>query len=347
MIRKWINDGGCRLSALLTALTVLTTIVASARAAEAKVTEEREMLKVTVWTQWLPQAQFAGYYLAREKGFYRKYGLDVEIMNATPTSTNVTPLLNGKADFASLFLSTGIRLRAEGNKIVNLAQLFQHSSLVLVAKNTSGIKSIKDFNNRKIGIWRSDFRDIPMKFLERNGIQAEIIFMNSSVDMFLWGGVDVMTATVYNELHTLMMSGLRRDQMYTVFLKDNNMDVPEDGIYCREEYYRANPEICRNFVNATMEGWNYALSHPEEALDVVERVMRDARLPVTRTHQRWMLDKVGKLIFPNGPAAASEPLSREVYLRTAELLASAGRINNIPKFEEFCPGLNSGNRERK
>lgn len=344
-VTKLKNKG--RLLIAVIALMLSITAAAASRTEEKQATDEQEMVKVTMWCHWLPQAQFAGYYLAREKGFYRKYGLDVDIRHSGPTTSNVTPLLDGNADFVSLFLSTAIRLRAEGKKIVHLNQLLRHSSLLLVAKRASGIKSINDFNGRRIGIWRSDFRDIPLKFLEQHQIQAEIVLMNNSVDMFLWGGVDVMTATVYNELHALMMSGLQRDQMFIVFLKDGGMDIPEDGIYCREEYFRAHPARCRDFAKATMEGWRYALSHPEEALDIVEKVMRDAHLPVTRSHQQWMLDQVGKLIFPNGVDATSLPLDQATFQRTAELLASAGRISRIPKFEDFRPSPNYEKEERK
>jgi len=296
----------------------------------------KELNKIRFGCHWLPQAQFAGYYLAREKGFYRKAGLEVEIVHAGATTSNVDMLQENKVDFASLFLATAVRIDAEGGDLVNVGQLFRHSSLILAARKASGINDLKDLNGKKIGIWRSDFRDAPMQFLQQQGIKAEIVFMNASVDLFLWGGVDAMLVTTYNELHALAMAGVKTGDLQLFRLKDYQLDIPEDGLYCHASFYRANADLCRRFVAATMAGWQYAATHQDEALETVERIMRENHLPFARCHQKWMLKETLALIYPNGITEQVPGFSPTEYQSAVKLLQAAGRLKQARPFEDFA-----------
>ena len=109
--------------------------------------------KITFLPQWLPQAQFAGYYTAVDKAIYSKYGLNVEILQGGPNEPSLEGLANGKANFASAIMSTAIAKRAQGIKLVNIAQIVQRSALIIVAKKESGIKTIQDLNGKKVSVW--------------------------------------------------------------------------------------------------------------------------------------------------------------------------------------------------
>ncbi len=111
-----------------------------------------ELKKVSFLPAWVPQQQFAGYYMAKEKGIYEKYGLDVDIRNGGYTHNVAASLKSGDVDFGIMFLYSAVMERAKGTRVVNIAQIFQRSSIMFVAKKSSGIKSIQDFNGKRIGI---------------------------------------------------------------------------------------------------------------------------------------------------------------------------------------------------
>ncbi len=120
--------------------------------------QEPRAQQVRFIPQWQPQAQFAGYYVAYEKGFYREQGLEVEILRGGPECPPSEMLAQGRADFGTMQLSAGIVRRARGLKLVNVCQLAQHSALMLVAKKSSGIIEPEDINGKKVGVWGEDFQ---------------------------------------------------------------------------------------------------------------------------------------------------------------------------------------------
>ena len=137
--------------------------------------QSNELKKITFLPSWVPQAQFAGYYMAKEKGIYAKHGLDVNIIPGGVDHDVLTALQNGETDFGIMFLYTGVMDRANGAKIVNIGQIFQRSGIMFVAKKSSGIKTLNDFNGKKIGIWRTVDKELTTGFLREHNINAEII----------------------------------------------------------------------------------------------------------------------------------------------------------------------------
>ncbi len=297
----------------------------------------KELKAVTLACQWQPQAQFAGFYLAQEKGFYRRCGLEVNIIHADTTCSNTAMLRDNKAQFVTMFLASAIKFNSNEIPIVNIAQLFQHSSLLIVGRKTE-IKNVRDLNNRRVGIWYSDFEDIPLQFLADNTYNSKVLMINSGINMFLFGGVDALTVTIYNEFHSLIMAGINPDELTVFRMSENDLDVPEDGIYCRRDYFEQNPQLCLDFAQASLEGWKYAAQHPDEALDLVEKMCKEYHLPWAKTHQKWMLNEVLKLIFPPDSELISGVLNRGGYYRALELLRSSGKIRNETRYVDFYRG---------
>jgi NitT/TauT family transport system substrate-binding protein len=120
--------------------------------------QETSLSKVSFIPQWFPQAQFAGYYVAQEKGFYRQHRLEVKILQGGPEKPVPELLAQGRANFGTLFLTDGTKKRARGLKLINIAQIVQRSALMLVAKKSSGISTPEDMNGKKVGLWPDDFR---------------------------------------------------------------------------------------------------------------------------------------------------------------------------------------------
>ena len=297
--------------------------------------EDVPLKKVTFMTLWLPQAQFAGFYAAQKKGIYKKYGLDVTILHGGPSRSPYDFLEKGRVSLAMLWLATGIEKRAQGAKIVNVAQWSQKAALMLVAKKESGIKEPKDLGGKKVGLWDEIYQVQPRAFFEKFGLHVKVVPQSYSVNMFLRGGVDVASAMWFNEYHTILASGVDPEELTTIFFSEHSLNFPEDGLYVLEATLAKDPERVAAFVKASLEGWQYAFDHPEEVLVLVMRNMKEAHVPASLAHQKWMLARMKDLRLPAGGKRPPGTLTEEDFKRTGEALKKSGLIATVPPFEEF------------
>ncbi len=241
---------------------------------------------------WLPQAQFAGYYVAQDQGFFKDAGLDVKIIHPSASVNALTFLESENADVITLFLVTALSAAQDGLDLVNIAQFSQHSAIMFVTMKSSGIETLTDFEGRKVGIWRSGFREVPQALLDQQNIEVEWIPILSTVNLFLLGGIDVMSVMWYNEYHQIYLSGVNMDEMNTFFMSDYGLDIPEDGLYVlRKNLENRKEDLCA-FVAASLHGWEYAAQNKEYTVDLVVSLMREQNIPSNHAHQRWMLDKI-------------------------------------------------------
>jgi NitT/TauT family transport system substrate-binding protein len=293
------------------------------------------MKKTSFVPHWTVQSQFAGYYVAREKGFYLNRGIDLTIQEGGIRNTSEKAMKNETAEFVSLWLSNAIKLRVQGVPIINIAQLVHRSAMLLVTKKSSGIATPKDMNGKKIGVWDESFQIQLIEFLKEYNLNARIIHQPYSINLFLRGGIDVTAAMWYNEYNTIINSGLNPDELNMFFLADHNLNFPEDGIYCRASLLEKEPEFCRAFVEATLEGWMYAFQHEEEAIEIVVNYSKEANISVNRVHQRWMLARMKDLLLPQGSVQISTRLSETDYQLVVEKLFENRTINKKPPFSEI------------
>lgn len=314
----------------LLALVVVGSLLPSAVAAE----ESTSLAKVTYLPHWIPQAQFAGYYMAAEKGFYRQHGLDVAILDGGPRKTVRQALASGEATFASHFLSSALNMRDDGLPLVHLAQITQRSALMIVAHKSHGIHSVKDLDGKKITLW-ADFTAQPQALFRKHHLRVKAITQGPTINLFMRGGVDASSAMVYNEYHLFLNSGLDENEVTVITYDQHDLDFPEDSVLCLAETARARPDTCRAFVRATLEGWRYVLNNREESLGAVMRRTEQARTGTNRSHQRWMLERMCELIQPVKPATEMGALPREAYERVVRELKNCEQIRSAPPFEEF------------
>jgi len=285
---------------------------------------------------WSPQSQFAGYFVAFEKGFYKKHGIALNIQQGGPHRPSLDILEKQTADFAVAWLSTAIQKQSQGVRLVNVGQIIQRSALMLIAKKARGIYRPEDINNRKVGIWRADFQLQPLAFLKKYNLKATIVPQSYSVNLFLRDGVDVASAMWYNEYHTILNAGLNPDELTTFFFYEHELNFPEDGIYTLESTLKKDPELVRGFVKASIEGWLYAFKHPDEALDIVLKYMSTASIPVNRVHQKWMLERMKDLIIPeDGKSPPIGVLAESDFTRVCKVLKENNIIGNAPVFNDF------------
>lgn len=288
---------------------------------------------VVFQTQWLHQSQFAGYYVALKKGFYRSRGLDVHIEMGGPERPAAEMLDKGKIDFTSMFLTTALSEWEAGKHIVNLAQLSQKSALLWVANKNSGINKLQDLNGKRVGLWYSDFREPSMILIKQQNLQIQVKPVGWTINMFLKGGVDAMNMMSYNEYDVLINSGIKADDLTVFALADLGVNIPEDGIYCKQEYYQANKQVCDDFATGSLEGWRYALEHEEETLAIVLEYQNQEHLPANIPHQRWMLAKMKELILAKPEQFGI--LSQQSFQESTRLMQESGFIQTIPEYSRF------------
>ena len=295
-----------------------------------------ELKKISFVPQWVPQAQFAGYYVAADLGIYRKYGLDVEILPGGPEVSPAELLKAHKATFANMGLNTAIQEFAESGAIVNIAQIVKRSALMFVAKKTSGIKNIQDINHRKVGVWNGVSQVQSLSFLKKHSLTAQVVPQSSSLNLFLRGAVDVASAMWYNEYYMLLDSGYDPEDLVSFFFfNEPGLNFPEDGIYTLAQTFNDDPALCCAFARATIEGWSYAFSHPQEALGIVLGYMRKAHIPASPLHQKWMLERMRDIILSDGTDKITGDLSVADYQRVASSLREFGFIKEAPDFNVF------------
>ena len=327
------RKNGLRLFSFLLAFSLILAALFTPGAASAV-----ELKKVRLIPEWLPQAQFAGYMIALEKGFYREAGLDVEILNGGPGRLPLDLLESHRAEFGVAWLSSALARRSRGLKIVNVAQIFQRSSLVFVAKRENGVNSPQDLEGRNVGLWVEDFRVTPIAFLKKLNLTVNIIPQYYSINLFLRDGVTAAAAMYYNEYDQMIESGYDANELTVFRFNDYGLDFPEDGLYCLESTYEKDPEMCRLFAEASIKGWAYAASHKDETLEIVLKNMDGSFIGANRAHQGWMLNHLTKVISKPGHSGIGR-LRMEDYKTTADLLKQLGLIENIDPFEDFYRGL--------
>lgn len=286
--------------------------------------DDSTLTKLTFTPQWLPQAQFAGYYVALDKGFYKDAGLDVIIKHPAPDDNIISLLTNKEADIVSAFLINGTKAISEGAPIVHFAQMLQHSSLMIVTHKEIGIEEINQLDSKKLGIWSSGFDDVPFALFKREKIQPQIIRILNTVNLFLEGGVEAMTVMYYNEYNQILNSGIEPEELNTFFMREAGFNIPEDALYCLETTWEEKKEQMERFREATLKGWEYATNNKEYALDLVIQYIKKAHLPDNRVHQRWMLEQIISALDPSEKPVSKGELYKEDYTQVVSIIKDSG-----------------------
>ena len=234
---------------------------------------------VRLQLKWTHAFQFAGYYAAKEKGYYAEAGLDVDFIEASPNSDPLLPVLDGRAQFgvgnSSLLLA-----RRDGKPVVSLAVIFQHSPLVFIARRGSGINAIHDLIGKRVML--EAHSDELIAYLKQEGIpreRIELLTHSFNPQDLIAGKVDAMSAYVSNETFYLDQA----DLPYQIFTpRSAGIDFYGDNLYTSERELRAHPQRVEAFRAASLRGWQYAMTHAEEIADLIH-----ARY--AKTHSREFL----------------------------------------------------------
>lgn len=289
--------------------------------------------KITFMPQWTAQAQFVGYYVAKDKGFYEREGLDVEIKHLSRGSKRnvISYFRSGEAQFITSHLLQAMVAMDGGLDMVNLLQTSRANGLCIVSKDS--ISSFEQLNGKRVGRWSSGYGENAIMMAEDKGLSIEWISSNQSVNLFLAGALDATLAFSYNELISVLLSMGKVDQNHVLYFSDTEYNFPEDGLYCSGEYYRDNRSEADRFVKASRQGWNYAAEHPDEALEICMKYMRECNVQTNFVHQKLMLEEILKLSKGRDGKVDFAPISRETFDKMTAKAMKAGLIMHPLQYE--------------
>ena len=273
--------------------------------------------KIIFTPQWLPQSQFAGYYVAQELGFYEEAGLDVEIEHTSASDNTTNRLKKGTCNAVTMNLFDAIIDIDKGMEIVNVLQTSLHTALVIVPRNNE-ITQLDDLRNKRVGIWRAHYNQLSQIVNDDYNLDIEWVSFIQSSNLFISGAIDATMAMIYNEAYNIHTSGF--ENVNHIHLSDYGYDFPEEGVYFTKDYIEKYPDKAKAFAEASQRGWEWAHQHPEETIDIVLKVMKEENLPANRQHQKWMLENVLKLQIDDKTGSPTFELEEEKIDQINEIL---------------------------
>lgn len=290
--------------------------------------DETQLKEVVLNTSWYPQAQFAGYFVAAKKGFYEKRGIKVRFIFSNYDFGVKKNLAEGKAEFGIMWLHEGVIAYNENNNLTNIAQFFDSSNILIVSRS----KQITS-----IGIWKPYVKFLQTYIHESLSKKIEIVPLRNGNEAFILGAVDAITVMNYNEYNQLISSGIDQKDLYVRRLSDMGLVLPEDGIYCSKDYYRNNKKLCDDFVEASMEGWNYAFNHIDESVNICFDYMETSNYYSNYFLQKLMLNSI-KNVAANITKRNGSKLKKESFDKVVRFLIEKKLVSSEIKYEHFCEG---------
>lgn len=274
---------------------------------------------VSLQLQWVTQAQFAGYYVALDKGWYHKEGIDLTIEPGGPDVTPAELVSVGTHDFGTSLLADLVVTIQKGKPLISLAQIQQTNGLILIAHKSSGIEQPTDFVDKRVGVWLGAWEAQFNALMAKEKLTSqdfELVPQGWSMDPFLTKDLDVASAMIYNEYHAVLESGVRAEDLNIIDYADYGLDFPGDVLFTSRQMVEQHPDLCVRMLRASLRGWQYAVDHPEEAVDIVLKY--DKSGVQTRAHQLSMMNEIIKLVsLPMRPLGYTE---RDDIRRTIDTL---------------------------
>jgi NitT/TauT family transport system substrate-binding protein len=272
--------------------------------------------KLIFTPQWSAQAQFAGYYVAQEKGFYKQAGIDVEIVHPSVTQSAMSRIRNNESHATTLQLVQAMDIIDNGIPLVNILQTSMNNALVIASRRNKNPLTQK---GAKVGIWNAGFGQIAICMSIKEGLDYQWIPYASNINLFVSGAIDATLAMSYNEYYQLVQAGFipTKDNVYRFC--DHGYNVQEDGVYMARDYYMKHKEQAHRFAAASRKGWEWAAAHPEETLDIVMRYVQKDHIATNRVLQQLMLTDILRLQVDR------ESKKREFRLRP-DMVKQASRL---------------------
>jgi NitT/TauT family transport system substrate-binding protein len=325
------------------ALTLLAVAVAATAALATRASaapKHATLTKVTLQLKWVPQAQFAGYYAASLKGFYKQAGLDVTLKNGGPDIIPEQVVASGQAQFGVDWLPSLLSARDKGTNLVNIAQVFARSGMTEITWKDSGIDTIAKMKGKKVANWLGGNEFELFAALTKNGMNPSknegvtIVQQPFDMGLFLQRKIDAASAMTYNELAQVLESkNPKTGNLYQ--LSDLNVikmqavgtGMLEDGLFSTGSWLKSatNRAIAVKFIAASLKGWAYCRDHAAECVNLT--LKEGPTLP--KGHQTWMMNEINKLVWPAGTGGIGL-MNKAAFGRTAQISQQFGVIKKAP-----------------
>jgi len=289
--------------------------------------------KLVFTPQWSAQAQFTGYYVALSKGFYKEVGLDVTIKHPSLSKPIVDYLSSGQSQFVTLQLLTAMKEIDNGHKLVNVLQTSQQNGAIIVShKPISGLESLR---GKKVGHWKVGFSELPMAIDKRFNLGIQWVPFLSHINLYISGAIDATLVMSYNEYIQLELAGQRIKRNQILYMSDIGYNTPEDGLYCTADYYKEHKAAVDNFAKATRKGWEWAIDHPEEALDIVMLTIRQSGVVSNLIIQKRMMATCFELMKDKTSGKRTYQLSPQSVSAANTLLRETGFIKRDITYKDI------------
>jgi NitT/TauT family transport system substrate-binding protein len=285
--------------------------------------------ELTLQLKWVTQAQFAGYYVAKDKGFYDEVDLDVTILPGGPDIAPPQVIAGGGADVIIEWMPAALASRERGVPLVNIAQIFDRSGMMLTCLKESGIETPEDFPGHTLGVWFFGNEYPFLSWMSQLGIPTQggddgvtVLKQGFNVDPLLQKQADCISTMTYNEYWQVIDAGLTPEDLVVFPYEDQGVATLEDGLYVLESSLadEAMVDKLARFLEASIRGWEYAAEHPDEAADIV--LENDETGAQTEKHQRRMMGEINKLVGSGDQGVGY--LDPADYERTVEVLLAGG-----------------------
>ena len=307
---------------LLFVVTVLTAQTASA---------QDETIVFT--PQWTAQAQFAGYYVAEAKGFYREAGVKVRIEHPSATQPALSRLRKQKCQATTLQLCQAMEIIDGGIPLVNILQTSMNNAMVIVSARGKGPLPQK---GARVGIWRVNFGQLAVCMSNKEHLDYQWVQFAQDVNLFMASAFDAMLAMSYNEYYQLVQAGVKMTDKNVYRFCDHGYNVQEDGVYMTREYYMTHKDQARRFAQASRKGWEWVAQHPDEALDIVMQYVDKNHVATNRVMQRLMLKEVLRLQVDRESKKREFRLRPDMVRQSSLLMVENKMLSREVTYEELC-----------
>ena len=284
-------------------------------------------------TAWTAQAEFAGYYVAKEKGFYREAGLDVKIQHPSLTSSVYHRLQTDKCDAGIFALMAAMDLMGnQGADLVNIFQTSMNSSYILVSRWDKKTLMRKDM---KVAVYNSEPNYLVRMMDKHERIGFKWIYFTGNVNVFLSGAVDAMAVVSYNEYYQLLQAGYTMTEEQIYRFRDHGYNIQENGVYVKRAYFEQHPRQVKAFADASRRGWEWTAEHPREALDIVMKYVEIDQVPTNRVMQWLMLQEILRLQQDAKSGKREFRVRPDMVKLASGLMVESGLLKREVMYEEL------------
>lgn len=282
--------------------------------------------------QWTPQAQFAGYYVALEKGFFKDAGIDVEIVHPSASQSALSRVFKNQSQATTLQLCQALEVVGSDVPLVNILQTSMNNAMVIVSRR--GVDPLTQ-KGARVGVWYAGFGQLAFILSDKEHLDYEWVPSATNVNLFVKGAIDAALTMSYNEYYQLVQSGMEITEGCLYRFCDHDYNIQEDGVYMRRDYYESHKDQAHRFADACRRGWEWAAENPEETLEIVMKYVREHHVITNRPLQKLMLEEVLRLQVDRDSGQREFRLRPDMVKRASDLMVENGMLLTPVTYEQL------------